>query len=191
MAAENNAEIVRRFFEGALGEGDETKRRTVITEVLDTHCTLNAPGFFTGEISDRDGVGSIVEQISTAFPDLNITIEEPETTENGDVVTRWKGTGTHTGRIEHLEPTGASLEWWGQSVSRLSGDKIVEMWWSTISNTIDGNWSAMELDSVIEVVPADERLAPDVVYKKPGPKPTFCSAVPWCYEPPSDEEPST
>jgi hypothetical protein len=92
-------------------------------------------------------------------------------------VTRWKGTGTHTGRIEDLEPTGASLEWWGQSVSRLSGDKIVEMWWSTISNTIDGNWSAMELDSVIEVVPADERLAPDVVYKKPGKFPTFGSMI--------------
>jgi predicted ester cyclase len=186
MSAENNKGIVRRFFEGALGKGNERD-----TEVLDPHCTLNAPGFFTGEISDRDGVGNIVEQIRTAFPDLDITIKEPETTESGDVVTRWKGTGTHTGRIEHLEPTGASLEWWGQSVSRLSGDKIVEMWWSTISNTIDGNWSAMELDSVIEVVPADERLAPDVVYKKPGPKPTFCSAVPWCYEPPSDEEPST
>jgi hypothetical protein len=51
------------------------------------------------------------------------------------------------------------------------------MWWSTISNTIDGNWSAMELDSVIEVVPADERLAPDVVYKKPGKFPTFGSMI--------------
>jgi predicted ester cyclase len=162
MAAENNTEIVRRFFEGALGEGDETKRRTVITEVLDTHCTLNAPHLFNGEISDQDGVRSFIEQIRTAYPDLDITIEEPETAENGDVVTRWKGTGTHTGGIEDFEPTGASIEWWGQSVSRLSGGKIVAMWWSTFSNTGDGNWSTMELDSLMEVVPEDEPVAPDV-----------------------------
>jgi hypothetical protein len=36
------------------------------------------------------------------------------------------------------------------------------MWWSTFSNTGDGNWSTMELDSLMEVVPEDEPVAPDV-----------------------------
>jgi predicted ester cyclase len=194
MAAEENKEIVRRFFEGVLGEGDESKRQTVITEVLDPSCTLNAPHLFNGEISDQDGVRNFVEQIRTAYPDLDITIEESETTENGDVVTRWKGTGTHTGRIESVEPTGASMSWWGQSVSRLSGGKIVAMWWSTISNTSDGNWSTMELDSVMEEVPEDEPLAPDEeLYrmtrmmrkkkkkkKKQTPKPGWCRAFGSC-----------
>jgi hypothetical protein len=165
----NNAEIVRRFLKGALGEGDGRKRRTVITEFLHPHCTLNAPGFFTGEINDRDGVGNFLEETNRTFPDLKITIES-ETTQNNDVVMQWRGTGTHTERT-------VSVEQLALSVFRLSGPKIESIWLATIINAGDGNWSAMELERVIEVVPRNARLAPGEEVLKKRPKPPYCRVM--------------
>jgi hypothetical protein len=173
MAEDINKVIVRRFWEEVLGQGN----LRVADQILDPACTLNAPGLLNGEIGDSDEVRNIVEQIRSAFPDFHVTIEELETTADGDVVAGWNGTGTHTGCVGSVEPTGALREWWGVSASRLSDDnKIVEMRWATISRTAEDTWTAMELDSVVELVPREETAPDEEVYRR-RPKPLWCCVI--------------
>ncbi len=90
------------------------------------------------------------------------------------MVTHWEGFGTHNGRVESVEPTGAARRWWGVSVSKLATGKIVAMWWASISGTIpEGTVSAMELDSLVESVSREETGPDEEVYRR-KPRPLWC-----------------
>ena len=64
----------------------------------------------------------------TAFPDLNITVED-QIAEGDKVVTRVTLRGTHEGETEEFgPPTGRQIEGEGVTISRIEGGKIVEDW---------------------------------------------------------------
>jgi steroid delta-isomerase-like uncharacterized protein len=64
----------------------------------------------------------------TAFPDLNVTVEEV-IAEGDKAVTRWTVRGTHQGEIEEFgPPTGKQVELKGLTMHRIEGGKIVEEW---------------------------------------------------------------
>jgi SnoaL-like domain len=161
MEEDINKATVQRFWEEAIGQG----RLEVVDQIFDPAITFHAAGLLEDEISGRVEVSDVVEQIRFAFPDIHVTIEEMETTEYGDVLTRWKGTST-------------PREWWGVSNSRLSEGKIVEMWFATISHTADCTWTTMDLDDVVELVPEDEELRPgEEDYYTRKPKPPWCCII--------------
>jgi len=69
----------------------------------------------------------------TAFPDLQLVIEAQY--EAGDVViTRWTASGTQTGGLPGLPPTGKRAAMSGVQIDRFNDDKIVESWryWDTL-----------------------------------------------------------
>jgi steroid delta-isomerase-like uncharacterized protein len=82
---------------------------------------------------DQDVQGSeeakqFVATYRTAFPDLNVTVEDV-IAEGEKAVTRWTVRGTHQGEIEEFgPPTGKRVEFEGLTIHRIADGKIVEEW---------------------------------------------------------------
>ena len=99
------------------------------TDVLDETYTPDA----VWHLSDQDiqGVEDFKQYLPpfiTAFPDLNVTVED-EIAEGEKVVNRFTLRGTHQGETEELgPPTGRQMELKGITISRIEGGKIVEDW---------------------------------------------------------------
>lgn len=76
------------------------------------------------------GVGPLKAQMAAfrhAFPDLHIQVND--TVESGDrVATRTTVTGTHTGDLMGMPPTGKTITVTAVDISRFSGDKAIERW---------------------------------------------------------------
>ena len=69
-----------------------------------------------------------VTMYKTAFPDLNVTVEDV-ISEGDNVVTRYTIRGTHQGEIEEFgPPTGRQVELQGITVHRIADGMIVEEW---------------------------------------------------------------
>jgi predicted ester cyclase len=63
----------------------------------------------------------------SAFPDMNISIDDMFATDD-KVVTRFAMTGTFTGEMMGIPPTGKSISVSGIVVTRWEGGKEVEAW---------------------------------------------------------------
>jgi steroid delta-isomerase-like uncharacterized protein len=80
------------------------------------------------EIRGPEEAKKFIATYKTAFPDLNVTVEDA-IAEGDKVSTRWTIRGTHQGEIEEFgPPTGKQIELKGISISRIEGGKIVEEW---------------------------------------------------------------
>jgi steroid delta-isomerase-like uncharacterized protein len=65
-----------------------------------------------------------------AFPDVSVSVEE-QIAEGDMVVTRWTATGTHTGELMGILPTGRRIEISGITINRFSGGRIAEDWYQS------------------------------------------------------------
>ncbi len=69
-----------------------------------------------------------VTMYKTAFPDLNVTVEDV-ISEGDNAVTRYTIRGTHQGEIEEFgPPTGRQIALQGITMHRIEDGKIVEEW---------------------------------------------------------------
>lgn len=94
--------VVRDFV--AWENGDSSKR-DVVSESLDVY----NPGLDGGEAHDRESYAAYLQDGRSAFPDLQIAIEEIVASEDvamADV----RITGTHEGEFKGLPPTGRSVD---------------------------------------------------------------------------------
>ena len=80
------------------------------------------------DVRGHEEARQFVSMYKTAFPDLNVTVED--TIAEGDrVVTRYTVRGTHQGEIEGFgPPTGRQLEFEGITIHHIEDGKIVEEW---------------------------------------------------------------
>jgi predicted ester cyclase len=122
MSAEVNNNVVERFW----NEVVNGKHLEVVDKLFTADCILHDPVVGTGKGLDK--VKKVVGMIHTALPNVRVNIEAQIVAENNHLVTRWIGTGTHTGRFEDVEPSGRRVEVWGISISRVIGDRIHETW---------------------------------------------------------------
>jgi steroid delta-isomerase-like uncharacterized protein len=75
----------------------------------------------------RDDIKKHVQLYRSAFPDLNVTIDDIVTA--GDkVLLRWTCKGSHKGTFIGKSPTGKSITADGLTVMIFRGGKIVEEW---------------------------------------------------------------
>lgn len=78
-----------------------------------------------------EGIKRQAALLRTAFPDLRVTLDD-QFGEGDRVVSRWTGSGTHSGRLTlpalTLEPTGTSISFGEIRIDRHSGGRIVESW---------------------------------------------------------------
>jgi predicted ester cyclase len=79
-----------------------------------------------------EGIKRQAALLRTAFPDLRVTLND-QFGEGDRVVSRWNGSGTHSGPLTMpavtLEPTGHAISFDEIRIDRHQGGRIVESWW--------------------------------------------------------------
>ena len=121
MSAENKA-IVRRFFEEAVNKGN----MTVVDELIaQNYIEHKGP---VGPPSGIEGFKQFIAMVATAFPDLQVTIEDL-IAEGDKVVARVTVRGTHKGTLMgNIPPTGKHAVWTGIDIFQIANGKIVGRW---------------------------------------------------------------
>lgn len=121
MAAENKA-IVRRFYEEVVNNGNMTVAGELMAQDYIEH------GSPAGQPSGIVGFQQFVAMVATAFPDLQVTVEDL-IAEGDKVVARVTVRGTHKGTLMgSIPPTGKHATWTGIDIFQIASGKIVGRW---------------------------------------------------------------
>jgi steroid delta-isomerase-like uncharacterized protein len=136
--SEQNKAIARRVFEevwnkSSLDVIDELYASDVVNHELPPDLP---PGV--------EGTKAYTGMFMSAFPDTQMTVED-QIADGDRVVTRWTGTGTHTGELMGIPATSKRVTVTGIDVHRIAGGKIVEAW---------GQFDQMGMMQQLGVIPA-------------------------------------
>jgi steroid delta-isomerase-like uncharacterized protein len=93
------------------------------------------------------GAKQVFMAFKSAFPDLHFTIEDIMV-EGDKIVWRWTSTGTNTGSMLGMPPTGKQATISGIEIYRIASGKIGERW---------GNFDQLGLMQQLGVIPAPGR----------------------------------
>jgi predicted ester cyclase len=124
MGIAENKDVVRRFIDECVN----MHRSELLADYVDAG--LRAHPSTPGTAPDTEGLDGIREafqRFRTTFPDLHITPEHM-VAEGELVALRWTATGTHSGDLAGIAPTGKAVHWAGTDMYRLTGGRIVEWW---------------------------------------------------------------
>jgi steroid delta-isomerase-like uncharacterized protein len=127
MSAENKT-LTRRWFKELWSKGN----LAVADEIVAANYTNNDPAApMPGE--GREGLKKHVMMYRTAFPDLQIPIDDI-TADANKVTVRWTASGTHKGELMGIAPTGKTMSVAGISILRIANGRIAEQWvtWDTL-----------------------------------------------------------
>jgi steroid delta-isomerase-like uncharacterized protein len=119
MSGEENKALIRRGFEEVMIRGN-----------FDAIDELFAPTFVNysfPEAQGREGFKRVMMMFRTAFPDMNITIDDM-IAEGDRVATRGSWTGTHRGDFMGIPATGKQVAVSYSDIWRLEAGKAVENW---------------------------------------------------------------
>src|SRR4028119_13343 len=141
--SEGNKDLARRFMEEVYNKGNAD----FIDEVVASDYVAHDPTSPEGTGGGADGATRFVEMYRSAFPDLQMTVED-SIAEGDKVVTRWTARGTHQGELMGIPPSGNRVEVTGISVDRIEGGKFVEGW---------ANYDALGMMQQIGAVPTAEQ----------------------------------
>ena len=118
---ERNLTAVRRLCRDVFGSGDLPAIDEVVAESYVNH---NAP---PGMPPGREGLRGVVSMVRGAMPDFSYTIED-EVAVGDTVVVRVTASGTHSGPLLGLPPTGRTATWSEAHFFRCSEGVAVEHW---------------------------------------------------------------
>jgi len=125
MSIEAQKEASRRLYVEVFGAGNFA----VADEILAPDCVSHA-----ADAPPRVGTDGIKQQadlLRTAMPDLTSTLED-QVAEGDRVVSRWLGSGTHTGPLRlptgAVAPTGRKVAFAEIRIDRFENGRIVESW---------------------------------------------------------------
>lgn len=105
MSTEQNKVTIRRWFLEAFSQGRLDLAEQFNTDDYETHDPYEPPGGFgRGPAAAK----ALMSTYRDAFPDVQFTIVE-QVAEGDRVVTRWTATGTNTGPLMGMPPTGKSV----------------------------------------------------------------------------------
>lgn len=122
--SETNKAFIRRFYE----------------EVWNNHRADAAALFYAADYLDHNesvpgqsagsaGAEQVFSSFLAAFPDVHFTIDL-QTAEGDLVTTRWTATGTNSGSLMGMPPTGRPVTVTGIDIFRVRDSTIVERWGS-------------------------------------------------------------
>ena len=106
----------------AWNEGD----LPLFDEVLSPECVRHHVGI-SEDIIGIEAIKGYVTLQRTAFPDLNVTLDELIIAEDHSIG-RWTLTGTNTGPMGDSPPTGKKVKYSGAEVTRIVDGKVIESW---------------------------------------------------------------
>ncbi len=141
MGTEENKAMVRRAVEEVFNKGNFA----ILDELFASDYVDHVAG--AQEVRGPEGMKQFATTYRTAFPDLDITIED-QIAEGDKVVTRWTGRGTHQGELEGIPPTGKQATVTGIAIDRIVNGKVVETW---------DQFDTLGMMQQLGVVPAPER----------------------------------
>jgi steroid delta-isomerase-like uncharacterized protein len=122
MAAHDNRELVRRFYEEVWHKGNVDAADDVFAQDYvrhDLRATQAAPG--------PEGQKQIARAFRAAFPDLQFEVEI--LIADGDyVAARWTAQGTHMGRWGDVDATGRFVTLSGVNIFRFESGRVTEIW---------------------------------------------------------------
>ena len=122
MSEEEKKALVSRIAVDIWNRGD----LDVVDEIMASDAPYHGPHMPNG-LGDRESWRGAIAGYRGAFPDSHVTFDE--LTVVGDtVVGRWRATGTHTGPLPGLPPTGKPIAIGGITIYRIADGKIVEAW---------------------------------------------------------------
>jgi len=101
-------------------------------QVIERHVAASYVGQDLAECESRVGPEGLrvgLDRYVNAFPDGRLTVDQ-QTTDGAFVTTRWTLTGTHTGELDGIPPSGRQVTVSGITISRVEGDLVVEEWTS-------------------------------------------------------------
>ena len=125
MSAEENKAVSRRVAQEIFNGGN-----------LDLADELYAPDYvlhdpsLPEDLHGPEGIKQYAAMSLGASPDARVTVED-QVAEGDKVVSRWTATGTHTGDLMGMSPTGRRIEISGITINRFSGGKIAEDWYQS------------------------------------------------------------
>ncbi|MGD2067856.1 MAG: ester cyclase [Gemmatimonadota bacterium] len=99
---------------------------SVVDEVMAPGAPYHGPHMPDGA-GDRESWRHAIATYRAAFPDSHVTFEELIDAEH-TVIGRWRATGTHTGHLPGMEPTGQAISLSGITIYRFADGRIVEAW---------------------------------------------------------------
>jgi steroid delta-isomerase-like uncharacterized protein len=122
MGSSEPAALVSRIADDIWNRGD----LAVVDEVMASDARYHGP-HMPGGVGGRDTWRRAIGMYREAFPDSHVTYEDLIVC--GDtVVGRWTATGTHTGPLPGMAPTGKKIALGGITIYRLTDGRIVEAW---------------------------------------------------------------
>lgn len=122
MDPKNARALIARVADELWNEGN----LSVVNEVMAPEGAYHGP-HMPGGTGDREAWRRAVGMYLAAFPDSHVTFDELLVCAD-TVVGRWSATGTHTGPLPGVEPTGRRIAIDGITVYRIAGGQVVEAW---------------------------------------------------------------
>ena len=122
MSSEYNKRLVRRLYEEI-----DRSNLAALDEFFFVNLVDHNPPPISGLKPGLEGIKQAFSVFTTAHPD-GIHVIHDLIAERDRVVARVTGTGTHTGELMGIPPTGKRLEMTGIVIYRIEGGKIVERW---------------------------------------------------------------
>jgi steroid delta-isomerase-like uncharacterized protein len=123
MSAKQNIQLMRRWFQEVWNEG----RTQTVYDLLSPNSVARGQTGPQDEIHGPAEFVQFVQRIRTAFPDINLTIEDAIGAQD-KVVVRWLGVMTHSGDSLPIPATGKPVRITGISIARILNGQIVEGW---------------------------------------------------------------
>jgi steroid delta-isomerase-like uncharacterized protein len=118
----DNAELIRRFYDEVLGNGNLDMIDEMATEDIVDH-EEGLPGQPPG----IEGVKFFITALRNAFPDIRAEVDV--TLSDGDLAAaRTIARGTHQGEFLGVPPSNKSVEFEGIDIIRVEDGKVAEHW---------------------------------------------------------------
>ncbi len=125
MSIESQKKAARRLYVEVFGAGNFSAADEILAPDCVSHAADAPPRVGT------DGIKQQAALLRTAIPDLTSTLED-QFAEGDRVVSRWLGSGTHTGPLVlptgAVAPTGRKIEFGEIRIDRFENGRIVESW---------------------------------------------------------------
>lgn len=128
MSKESAQAALNKFAEAV-----NTGKFELFDQVVALDCLDHDPA--DGQVPGPAGYRMFFSGMRTAFPDLSVT---PEIiVQDGDTIAfAYTLTGTHTGPLGKIPPTGKKVNIRGMQISKFKDSKMVERWGSSDERTL-------------------------------------------------------
>jgi steroid delta-isomerase-like uncharacterized protein len=121
MRKNKNKELAVRFYNEALNKGNLELLNNIMSEdFIDYNSS-------SGQLQGLEGFKKFLNMVITAFPDLQIEIEDI-LAEGNKVIARLIITGNQSGSLGKIPPSNRKAEWTGIDILEIENNKIIGRW---------------------------------------------------------------